>query len=96
MKEVERRRYRRVARDYGLPAAGGVGLRAARARARAVVVHGAVLAVLCLRVGGPAEAVVEVGEVGIVFLEEAVDSHVGNAAVTILAPVEGPPLAGLL
>ena len=93
---VERRRYRRVARDYGLPAAGGVGLRAARARARAVVVHGAVLAVLCLRVGGPAEAVVEVGEVGIVFLEEAVDSHVGNAAVTILAPVEGPPLAGLL
>ena len=95
VQRVERCRDGRVARDPCLPSASGVCLRAACARARAVVVHRAVLAVLRLCVRGPAHHVVEVAEVGVVFLEDTVDSHVGNAAVAILAPVEGPPLAGL-
>ena len=96
VKGVERCSHRRIACHICLPTARRICLCSARARTRAVVINGAVLAFLRLGIRGPSQGIVKVTEIGIVLFEDTVDGNIRNAAVAVLAPIEGPPLAGLL
>ena len=96
VERIERSRHGRVARDPRLPTARSIFLRTTGTRTRAVVINGAVLAVLRLGIRRPSHLIVQILKVSIVLLENRINRHVGNAAVAILAPIEGPPLTSLL
>ena len=96
VQRIKRGRHGRVARDPRLPTARSIFLRTTGTCPRAVVINGAVLAVLRLGIRRPAHLIVQILKVSIVLLENRINRHVGNAAVAILAPIEGPPLTSLL